>query len=222
MSAARLGLACIQRGTPALRRRLQHISQVSRSSRNSALSFQSRSWSFLRLNRSSESSVSITSAISINQYILIDNSLVPSLLSVLSVVSEHRDVASPARYISSFVVHHDPVVSVRRVLPLHRPPAKRAPLQIAHRYAAAVLPGFHPGSAHRSPRAAASISIFQALRKLDVQCRTGESTDFHEIISFLSFFAIRRFISLPLPFNMSTLYQTFVLHSTTNVCDDLR
>jgi hypothetical protein len=27
---------------------------------------------------------------------------------------------------------------------------------------------------------------------------------------------------LPLPFNMSTLYQTFVLHSTTNVCDDLR
>ena len=214
MSAARLGLACIQRGTPALRRRLQHISQVSRSSRNSALSFQSRSWSL--------SSVSITSAISINQYILIDNSLVPSLLSVLSVVSEHRDVASPARYISSFVVHHDPVVSVRRVLPLHRPPAKRAPLQIAHRYAAAVLPGFHPGSAHRSPRAAASISIFQALRKLDVQCRTGESTDFHEIISFLSFFAIRRFISLPLPFNMSTLYQTFVLHSTTNVCDDLR
>jgi hypothetical protein len=100
--------------------------------------------------------------------------------------------------------------------------ASRQTIRPTGRHAAAVLPGFHPGSAHRSPRAAASISIFQALRKLDVQCRTGESTDFHEIISFLSFFAIRRFISLPLPFNMSTLYQTFVLHSTTNVCDDLR
>ncbi len=131
MSATRLGLACIPGGTPALRRRLQHLSPASRSSRNAALSFQSRSWSFLRLHRSSESSVSITSAISINQYILIDNSLVPSLLSVLSVVSEHRDVASPARDIPG-VVHNEPVVSVRRVLPLDHPTAKRTPLQIDH------------------------------------------------------------------------------------------
>ena len=209
MSAARLGLACIQRGTPALRRRLQHISQVSRSSRNSALSFQSRSWSFLRLHRSSESSVSITSAISINQYILIDNSLVPSLLSVLSVVSEHRDVASPARYISSFVVHHDPVVSVRRVLPLHRPPAKRAPLQIAHR--SDLLHGSFIGrrvstqsskSRHRRPARNQSTPSQAVQSAWQVQLASSSSRLSNR--------------------STHTSYQTFVLHSTTNVCDDLR